>query len=290
MHRVVHRRALRIAALTALLLVLALASIPGIARAGDRHARPATFVAVLLGRNEVPGPGDPDGFGLAFVRFDGTQTCFSLQWRNIAAPMRAHIHQGAAGVAGPIVLPFFEGEIPGPISAAHGCVTGDAGVIGNILADPGGFYVNIHNAEFPAGGLRGQLHRFPVVPGNHHVLEATLLGANEVPPADPDGSGRAGVDAFGNRVCWTVSWSNIATPTRAHIHQAPVGTNGPIVVPFFEAPNGLPATLDSVSGCNVDLDRALVRSIRTGPQGFYVNIHNAEFPGGAIRGQLHRDH
>src|ERR687887_1224706 len=118
MHRVVQRRVLRIAALTALLLGLALASIPGIASAGERDARPATFVAVLLGRNELPGPGDPDGFALAFVRFDGTQTCFSLQWRNIAAPTRAHIHQGATGVAGPSPPPFFRGGGPGPLSAA----------------------------------------------------------------------------------------------------------------------------------------------------------------------------
>ncbi len=288
MHTVVQRRALIITALTALLLGLLFASIPGVASARDRHGAPSTFVAVLLGRNEVPGPGDPDGFGLAFVRFDGTQTCFTLQWRNIAAPTRSHIHQGASGVAGPIVLPFFEGEIPSPISAAHGCVTGDAALIGDIRENPEGFYVNIHNAEFPAGALRGQLHRFPALPRNHHLLSASLLGANEVPPADPDGSGQAGVDAFGSRVCWTVSWSGIATPTRGHIHQAAAGVNGPIVVPFFEAPNGLPATLDSVSGCAVDLDRALVRSIGTDPKGFYVNLHNVEFPGGAIRGQLHR--
>jgi hypothetical protein len=288
MHTVVHRRrALTIAALAALVVGLLMVAVPGIASAGGRHA-PSTFVAVLLGRNEVPGPGDPDGFGLAFVRFDGTQTCFSLQWRNLTAPNRAHIHQGARGVAGPIVLPFFEGEVPSPISAAHGCVTGDAGVIGNIRKDPDGFYVNIHTADFPAGAIRGQLHRFPVVPREHFQLSARLLGANEVPPADPDGSGRAGVDARDSRVCWSASWANIATPTRGHIHQGAAGTNGPIVVPFFEAPNGLPATLDSVSGCTTGLDPALVRSIRSNPSGFYVNLHNAEFPGGAIRGQLHR--
>jgi hypothetical protein len=289
MHKVVHRRALAAAALVALLLGLLVASLPGVASAGDRNGAPSTFIAVLLGRNEVPGPGDPDGFGLAFVRLEGTQVCFTLQWRNIAAPNRGHIHQGAAGVAGPIVVPFFEGEIPSPISAAHGCVTADAALIDSIRGNPAGFYVNLHNAEFPAGAIRGQLHPFPVVPRDHSRLEATLLGANEVPgPGDPDGSGRAGVDAFGSRVCWAVSWTGIATPTRGHIHQGAAGVAGPIVVPFFEAPAGLPATLDSVSGCTVDVDRALVRAIQTGPSGFYVNLHNAEFPAGAIRGQLER--
>ncbi len=288
MNTVVHRRALAIAAIAALLLGLLMVVVPGVA--GATGSGSSTFVAVLLGRNEVPGPGDPDGFGLAFVRFDGTQTCFSLQWQNIAAPNRSHIHQGVSGVAGPIVLPFFEGEIPSPIHAAHGCVTADQGLIDSIRQDPAGFYVNIHNADFPAGAVRGQLQPFPVVPGHHGRLSASLSGANEVPgPGDPDGSGQALVSPFDSRVCWTVSWADIATPTRAHIHQAPAGVAGPIVVPFFEAPNGLPATLDSVSGCTAGVDSALVGSILTNPAGFYVNIHNAEFPGGAIRGQLHRD-
>jgi hypothetical protein len=289
MHAVVRRRALVIAALAALLLGLLMAAVPGAAGASSSDA-PSTFMAVLLGRNEVPGPGDPDGFGLAFVQFDGTQTCFSLQWQNIAAPNRAHIHQGPAGVAGPIVLPFFEGLIPSPISSTHGCVTADAGLIANIRQNPEGFYVNIHNADFPAGAIRGQLRPFPVVPSHHGALSATLLGANEVPgPGDPDGSGSALVNPSDSQVCWTVSWADIATPTRAHIHQAPAGVAGPIVVPFFEAPNGLPATVDSVSGCTADVDPDLVRSILANPSGFYVNVHNAEFPGGAIRGQLHRD-
>jgi hypothetical protein len=285
MHRVVHRRALAIAALAALLVGLLVMAAPGTAGAS---ARPATFIAVLQGRNEVPGPGDPDASGLAFVRFDGTQTCFTLTWRNLDAPTRAHIHQGASGVAGPIVLPFFEGEVPAPISSAHGCVTGGAELINDIRDHPDQFYVNMHTAALPGGAIRGQLHPFPVVPRFPSQLEATLSGANEVPPADPDGTGTAKVTAAGGLVCWQVTWAGIGTPTRAHIHQAPAGVNGAIVVPFFEAPNGLPSTLDSVDGCTSGVDRVLARAIRTGPSGFYVNIHNAEFPGGTIRGQLHR--
>jgi hypothetical protein len=284
MHQPVQRRSLAIAGAVALLLGLLILVAPGVASA---DSRPATFIAVLLGRNEVPGPGDADAFGVAFVRFDGTQTCFTLNWHNLNAPTRAHIHQGAAGVAGPIVLPFFEGEVPAPISSAHGCVTGGQDLINDIRRHPGQYYVNMHNAEFPAGAMRGQLRPFPVVPHVPSQLESTMVGANEVPPADPDGSGTGAVKAVGTEVCWSVTWTNIATPTRGHIHQAPAGVNGPIVVPFFEAPSGLPSTLDSVSGCTAGVDRGLVRQIRTAPSGFYTNIHNAEFPGGAIRGQLH---
>jgi hypothetical protein len=285
MPRVMHRRALAVATLAALLVGLLVMAVPGIAGA---TARPATFIAVLQGRNEVPGPGDPDAFAVAFVRFDGTQTCFTLAWHNLDAPTRAHIHQGARGVAGPIVLPFFEGEVPAPISSAHGCVTAGADLINDIRRHPSQFYVNIHTAALPAGAARGQLRPFPGVPNLPSQLRAEMKGANEVPPADPDGTGTAKVTAAGSVVCWAVSWANIATPTRGHIHQGPAGVNGPIVVPFFEAPNGLPSTLDSVDGCTTGVDRALVRAIRTGPSAFYTNLHNAEFPAGAIRGQLHR--
>jgi hypothetical protein len=284
MHQAVQRRSLAIAAAVALLLGLLILAAPGVASAGSR---PVSFMAVMLGRNEVP-PGDADAFGTAFVRFDGTQTCFTVTWHNLNAPMRAHIHQGAAGVNGPIVLPFFEGEVPAPISSAHGCVTGGQDLIDEIRGHPGQFYVNVHNAEFPAGAMRGQLRPFPVTPQVPSQLRSTMVGANEVPPADPDGSGTGAVTAVGSRVCWSATWTNIATPTRGHIHQGPAGVNGPIVVPFFEAPNGLPSTLDSVSGCTTGVDRTLVRQIHTAPNGFYTNIHNAEFPAGAIRGQLHR--
>jgi hypothetical protein len=283
MQQPAQRRSLAVAGVVALLLGLLILAAPGVASAGSP---PATFVAVLLGRNEVPGPGDADAFGVAFVRFDGTRTCFTLNWHNLNAPTRAHIHQGAAGVAGPIVLPFFEGEVPAPISSAHGCVTGGQDLINDIRRHPGQYYVNMHNAEFPAGAIRGQLRPFPVVPHAPSQLHSAMAGANEVPPADPDGTGTGAVTAVGSVVCWSVTWTNIATPTRGHIHQAPAGVNGPIVVPFFEAPSGLPSTLDSVSGCTAGVDPALVRQIRTAPSGFYTNIHNAEFPGGAIRGQL----
>jgi hypothetical protein len=285
MPRVVHRRALAVATLAALLVGLLVVAVPGIAGASDR---PATFIAVLQGRNEVPGPGDPDAFAVAFVRFDGTQTCFTLAWHNLDAPTRAHIHQGARGVAGPIVLPFFEGTVPAPISSAHGCVTAGEDLINDIRSHPSQFYVNIHTAALPAGAVRGQLRPFPGVPNIPGQLRAALNGANEVPPGDPDGTGTAKVTAADSKVCWAVSWANIATPTRGHIHQGPAGVNGPIVVPFFEAPGGLPSTLDSVDGCTTGVDRALVRAIRTQPSAFYTNLHNVEFPAGAIRGQLHR--
>jgi hypothetical protein len=119
-------------------------------------------------------------------------------------------------------------------------------------------------------------------------LRATLSGAAEVNNAgvpnqgDLDGTGAATVtlNEGQGQVCWEITVANIVTPTRGHIHRAPAGQNGPIVVEFFET--GQPVAL---SGCRT-VDAALIRGIRQGPQGFYVNVHNSPFPAGAVRGQL----
>jgi hypothetical protein len=126
---------------------------------------------------------------------------------------------------------------------------------------------------------------------NHHLLKANLDGAQEVPgPGDPDGRGKAlvKVKPHKGKVCFELRWRKIGDPTMAHIHAGKKGVAGPIVVLFFE---GTPVR----KGCVEGLDQSLLRAIRDRPRDYYVNIHNAEFPAGAIRGQLkhtgkHRGH
>jgi hypothetical protein len=123
----------------------------------------------------------------------------------------------------------------------------------------------------------------PVSANGGRPLDATLLGSNEVPPAstgDPDGSGFAHVslNQGQGQVCFHIDVQNIGTVTLAHIHRGAAGANGPVVVDFNPALNGL-------SGC-VTADVELIKTIRQNPEGYYVNIHTSEFPGGAIRGQL----
>lgn len=115
------------------------------------------------------------------------------------------------------------------------------------------------------------------------TLTAALLGENEVPPADPDGSGTAIVTLNSGQgvVCFEISVSNIALPaTGAHIHLGEAGVNGDIVVPLTP-----PDESGTSSGC-VEADRGLIKDIRKNPAGYYVNVHTTEFPSGAIRGQL----
>jgi hypothetical protein len=111
-------------------------------------------------------------------------------------------------------------------------------------------------------------------------LTALLNGANEVPPADPNGTGEAHIfisDSRPNKLCFVLQVDQIGRPTMAHIHRGEAGVVGPVRVPFQA-----PADGDS-AGC---VETPLATRIMNNPQNWYVNVHNAKFPGGAIRGQL----
>lgn len=113
--------------------------------------------------------------------------------------------------------------------------------------------------------------------------EAEVTAAGVPNQGDLDGTGSASItiNVGQSRVCWDIDVAGIAAPTRGHIHKAPATTTGGIVVGFFEA-----GTVD-LNGCTTaPVDRALLRDIIQNPQDYYVNVHNADFPAGALRGQL----
>lgn len=115
-----------------------------------------TYHATLVGSEEVPGPGDPDGSGRAEVSISDRldELCYEISdVRNIGTPTMAHIHQGAKGVAGPVVVTL---ETPAD-GHSKGCAKAPESVADAIKASPSSFYVNVHNAEYPNGAIRGQL-------------------------------------------------------------------------------------------------------------------------------------
>jgi hypothetical protein len=115
-------------------------------------------------------------------------------------------------------------------------------------------------------------------------LTTTLTGEQEVPvKGDLDGIGSATVTVNPGQgvLCYELSVSGIAPATAAHIHEAPVGVAGPVVKDL------LPPTNGSSSDC-IDVGRTLAKEILKNPADYYVNVHNADFPGGALRGQLSR--
>lgn len=125
----------------------------GCARPGEvRHAE---LRSTLTGYQAVPGPGDLDGTGTALVRVDGEsgRICWELAARGIEPATAAHIHRGAAGSAGPPVLPL----APPVAEHSEGCAAADPMLAREMIAQPHLFYINVHNAAFPAGAIRGQL-------------------------------------------------------------------------------------------------------------------------------------
>ena len=114
-------------------------------------------------------------------------------------------------------------------------------------------------------------------------LVGTLDGKVEVPPGDPDGSGKfsAWVDPAKGRVCYSLSTSGIDTPTMAHIHRGAAGAAGPVAVPLTAPTHDLTDTCTPVA-------EALAKEIIANPGQFYVNVHTKDHPAGAIRAQLQK--
>ena len=115
------------------------------------------------------------------------------------------------------------------------------------------------------------------------TLMITLTGEAQGPGlGDSDGSGTAEllIDVIHGRLCYLLRVENIAPAQLAHIHRSPAGQAGGPIIVQMEAP------ADGESERCVSLAPAVAASLLSDPAAYYVNIHNAEHPDGAIRGQL----
>lgn len=132
------------------------------------------------------------------------------------------------------------------------------------------------------GGLtQAQSDKAPMK-GNPHVMTITLSGGAEVPgPGDANGSGTANLklDHGKGELCYDISVKEIEAPTAAHIHAGAMGKSGDVKIALKKAADG------SWKSC-VAADKTLLHEIMKNPGEYYVNVHTADFPNGAIRGQL----
>lgn len=190
----------------------------------------------------------------------GMNATFSLRSKSLI--VTAVAVAAAGGVAAAVIPAFAAGDN----RADHAGHTGGEGIVSQ--------------SGTVAGGKGGT------------ILAASLRGANEVPVAggpavgDKDGAALQFVKVKGDKVSVAVKWRGTDKPTLLHIHQGAKGTNGGVKVDFTKLLAG--AKGKTVTGTVKVGDAALLNSLKSDPGSFYANLHTAEFPGGAVRGQLHK--
>jgi hypothetical protein len=244
-----------------------------------RTAADAIQLRALLGSaEEVPPPtGNVSGSrGTFTARTTRTPTGATLEWRltfsNLSGPaVAAHIHTGARGQAGPVVVPLC-----GPCTSG---ATGTANVDSALLAtiQNGGAYVNVHTPTNPAGEARGQL-------GSVASVRSTLSSRQEVPKPKgaAKGAGRFTLTAVKSGssavVTWRLTFSKLTgRAVAAHIHIGARGVAGPVTLalcgPCRTGATGR-ATITGGGLAALEAGRA------------YVNVHTPRNPSGEIRGQI----
>ena len=187
----------------------------------------------------------------------------------------AHIHDGFAGRNGPVLIGLVESSTtPGtwefPASAALTAAQVDA-----LLA--GGLYLNAHSSASPGGEVRGQ-----ILPPNVTVAFADLSGLQEVPGIATDASaqGAVTVDRDAGRATIHVTTRDLEGPTAAHLHDAPGGRNGAVLIPLTQ--DGSDPT--HWSAVDVPITATALASLDAG--GTYLNVHTTANPDGELRGQV----
>lgn len=228
-----------------------------------------------------------------------------------------HIHDGPAGVNGPVIIntgigsgassvpagPTGSGNLHYTVFASPDDATFNAEVqtINDLFDNPNAHYVNIHTVPNPGGEIRSQVRTADV-----STFQVNMLPSNETPPiAGLNGNGVAKVSVYtirnadasvaGGAVIFDVNYRNFpaaTTFTGLHIHDGPVGVAGPVTIN-----TGLSGSNTVVSATGngnvykivtVDSGPALntLSTITQNPENAYINIHTTVNPGGAVRSQL----
>jgi hypothetical protein len=273
--------------------------------------------AKLSPDNEVPAIAGLDARGSARVTITvdrdaaGTITSGSAvfelayQFPSAVTLVGFHIHSAAVGVSGPVVISSGLSATSDATGVGHIVLPAvtlstpdELAALNGLLTNPQLYYINAHTTDNPSGAIRGQVTTETL------FYKATLLPENEVPSVTGvDASASVMItldvtrDSSGNvtsgAIMFDASYQFAAPPITFvgfHIHQGLAGTSGPIVID-----SKLSSFTDSVGTGTItrilslptsDTMLATLKSIIANPQGFYVNMHTSDHPGGVIRGQL----
>ena len=238
------------------------------------------YTTALAGDRVVGAEGDNDASGVGVIGIGDGMVTYWIIVDGIDEPTAAHIHGGSAGANGGVVV-----DLGSAFSAvgdgawmASGSMAIDPGLRASISGEPENYYFQVHNAAFPAGAVRSQVlgDAPPAM-----ARAATLRGYRQVgQTGDSDGKGFGALFFADSLAHYFISVEDIDSPTAAHIHEGDGQMNGGVVLALdkpFE--NGM------TTG-SVEADTGLAFDILKSPDAYYFNIHNADFPAGAIRGQL----
>ena len=222
------------------------------------------FVFHLDGAQEVP-PVPTTSRGGCMGRFDaGASQLSFVCTHDVAGAIAMHVHRGAPGVNGPILFDF--GAPVSPVVATWSGMT--PADVADLVA--GNFYVNIHTAAFPGGFVRGQILTRTV-----DTVAFPLSGGQVAPPSGSASTGNCTADLDAPATALAVNCThNVPAPTAAHLHDAPAGTNGPIVFTFPSAASPI--------ATNVPMTPRFVADFAAGF--LYVDVHAGAGP--VIRGQV----
>ena len=231
------------------------------------------FSARMSGSEEVPAVVS-DAQGVAVFTLDKNKTTiyFNVSLNNLSGPITGmHIHEAPAGTNGPVIInlvPFLNGN------RAKGALKNiTPATIAKLLN--GDYYINVHTEMNPGGEIRGQIHL-----ETDTRYTALMSGANEVPAVTTDGKGLGvfQLDQSQTSVKFKVLFFGLTSDVvGAHIHNAPVGVNGPVILDLD--PYIFGNTIEGVWEPGAMLDALLAGEL-------YINIHTANNPGGEIRAQL----
>lgn len=238
---------------------------------GGLTPRALTAGSILSGEQEVP-PVITGAVGSGSLTLQANNVVGGSITLDGMTATAAHIHEGAVGVDGPVIVPLVQ-TAPGVWSVPPGTVLTEQQR--TALLD-GRLYFNAHNAANPDGEIRGQIGR--------EVYDVRLSPAQEVPPraSSASGTGRLVLDPVSRRFSASVVVTGMAA-TAAHIHPGAAGTNGPVLFPLTQT---APGSGTFVSAADATMTEEQVAQLRSG--GLYFNAHSAALPDGEIRGQIAR--